>query len=67
MSTNINWQTAAQINVLIPSTFGMPACGRAYGAGFTAGIEAARTKGHVDLASARTSAPGTSAWRPPNC
>jgi hypothetical protein len=64
MSTNKFWQTAAQIDMAIPSTFGMPACGRAFGAGFTTGTEV-RTKGHVDLASVRAYVPGTRAWRPP--
>lgn len=65
MSNIISRQTA-QITVTIPSTFGMPACGRAYAATGIAGVDVVRVKGHLGLA-ARTNVPGTSAWSPPIC
>ncbi len=55
---------------LIPSTFGMPACGHAFGSvDNTTGVVAVqanpvRIKGDMGLADVRTY-PGTSAWSPP--
>jgi hypothetical protein len=59
-------ETANQI-ALIPSTFGMPACGHAFGS-----ADVARIQGDVSLDMAvlavdvRTYAQGTSAWSPPS-
>ncbi len=70
MSSIRNSYPAMQIPVFsAPSTFGMPACGHAFGsADVTTGVIAAqaevRVKGDMGLA-VRTNAWGTSAWSPP--
>ena len=70
MSSIRNSYPAMQIPVFsAPSTFGMPACGHAFGSGdVTTGVIAAqaevRVKGDMGLA-ALTYVPGTSAWSPP--
>ena len=58
-----NPQTAARIELMTPSTFGMPACGHA-STGVIAVTDAVRVKGDMGLA-VRTYVPGTSAWSPP--
>jgi hypothetical protein len=58
-----NPQTAARIELMTPSTFGMPACGHA-STGVIAVTDAVRVKGDMGLA-ARTYSQGTSAWSPP--
>jgi hypothetical protein len=63
MNSNLNPQTA-QIAQIIPSTFGMPACGHAFGSGDIAVQAEVRVKGDMGL-SVRTYAPGPQAWRPP--
>jgi hypothetical protein len=70
MSSIRNSYPAMQIPVFsAPSTFGMPACGHAFGSvDVTTGVIAAqaevRVKGDMGLA-VRTYVPGTSAWSPP--
>ena len=53
-------KTAIEI-LSAPSTFGMPACGHAFGS-----ADVARIKGDMGLAVVRTYAQGTSAWSPPS-
>jgi hypothetical protein len=68
MNSIVTRKTANDMT-LIPSTFGMPACGHAFGSvDVTTGVVAVqaevRVKGDMGLAIARTY-PGTSAWSPP--
>jgi hypothetical protein len=75
MSSIRNSYPAMQIPVFsAPSTFGMPACGHAFGyADVTTGVIAVqaevRVKGDmafgVNALAVRTNVPGTSAWSPP--
>ena len=59
-----NPQTAARIELMTPSAFGMPACGHA-STGINAVPDAVRVKGDMGLA-VRTYAQGTIAWSPPS-
>ncbi|GAB3257705.1 hypothetical protein [Nocardioides dilutus] len=71
MSSIRNSYPAMQIPVFsAPSTFGMPACGHAFGsADVTTGVIAVqaevRVKGDMGLNVRTYATPGTSAWSPP--
>ena len=74
MNSNKLWMTAQ-----IPSGFGMPMSGHAFGAGMTDGTTTAVSRERVaDIAGIKGAAkadrvltqsylPGNSAWRPPTC
>lgn len=73
MNSNKLWMTAQ-----IPSGFGMPMSGHAFGAGMTDGTTTVSRKRVTDIAGIKGAAtadrvltqsylPGNSAWRPPTC